>query len=98
MPTWAMNASTFSRVYHRDPERHLLGHHLCHWDLEGSLHGGAKEGVIHMLLEIGSEDKVDAWVRGKQMAQKKKIMASDTAFTRYWIRAPASPANGREIV
>jgi len=41
--------------------------------LKGPLHGGANEGVIHMLLEIGSEDKVDAWV-DEQLAQKKKIM------------------------
>jgi len=41
--------------------------------LKGPLHGGANEGVIHMLLEIGSEDRVDAWVE-EQLAQKKKIM------------------------
>ena len=41
--------------------------------LKGPLHGGANEGVIHMLLEIGSEDKVDAWIE-EQLAQKKKIM------------------------
>ena len=41
--------------------------------LKGPLHGGANEGVIHMLLEIGSEDNVDAWV-AEQLAQKKKIM------------------------
>lgn len=41
--------------------------------LKGPLHGGANEGVIHMLLEIGSEDRVDAWV-DEQLAQKKKIM------------------------
>ena len=41
--------------------------------LKGPLHGGANEGVIQMLLEIGSEDKVDAWV-DEQLAQKKKIM------------------------
>jgi citrate synthase len=41
--------------------------------LKGPLHGGANEGVIHMLLEIGSEDKVDEWVN-EQLAQKKKIM------------------------
>ena len=41
--------------------------------LKGPLHGGANEGVIHMLLEIGSEDNVDAWVN-EQLAQKKKIM------------------------
>ena len=41
--------------------------------LKGPLHGGANEGVIHMLKEIGSLEKVDAWVQ-EQMAQKKKIM------------------------
>lgn len=41
--------------------------------LKGPLHGGANEGVIHMLKEIGSEEQVDAWVE-EQLAQKKKIM------------------------
>ena len=41
--------------------------------LKGPLHGGANEAVIHMLREIGDEDKVDAWVE-EQFAQKKKIM------------------------
>ncbi len=41
--------------------------------LKGPLHGGANEGVIHMLEEIGSVDKVDAWV-AEALAQKKKIM------------------------
>jgi len=41
--------------------------------LKGPLHGGANEEVIHMLEEIGSEDKVDAYV-DEQLAQKKKIM------------------------
>jgi citrate synthase len=41
--------------------------------LKGPLHGGANEGVIHMLLEIGEEEKVDSWVE-EQLAQKKKIM------------------------
>lgn len=41
--------------------------------LKGSLHGGANEGVIHMLQEIGSLDNVDPWVE-EALAQKKKIM------------------------
>ncbi len=41
--------------------------------LKGPLHGGANEGVIHMLEEIGDLDKVDAWVEDA-LAQKKKIM------------------------
>jgi len=41
--------------------------------LKGPLHGGANEGVIHMLQEIGSLDKVDGWLEDA-LAQKKKIM------------------------
>ena len=41
--------------------------------LKGPLHGGANEGVIHMLEEIGSTDKVDAWVDAA-LAEKRKIM------------------------
>ncbi len=41
--------------------------------LKGPLHGGANEGVIHMLEEIGSPDNVDSWVEDA-LAQKKKIM------------------------
>lgn len=41
--------------------------------LKGPLHGGANEGVIQMLLEIGDEDKVDAWVE-ERIARKEKIM------------------------
>jgi len=41
--------------------------------LKGPLHGGANEGVIKMLHEIGDYDKVDAYVEEK-LAQKQKIM------------------------
>jgi len=41
--------------------------------LKGPLHGGANEGVIKMLREIGSLDKVDAYI-ADCLAQKKKIM------------------------
>jgi citrate synthase len=41
--------------------------------LKGPLHGGANEGVIHMLQEIGTPDKVDAYI-DQALAQKKKIM------------------------
>jgi citrate synthase len=41
--------------------------------LKGPLHGGANEGVIHMLQEIGDETKVDGWVE-TALATKKKVM------------------------
>jgi len=41
--------------------------------LKGPLHGGANEGVIRMLQDIGSLDAVDAYV-ADCLAQKKKIM------------------------
>ena len=41
--------------------------------LKGPLHGGANEGVIHMLKEIGSEENVDAYIE-KKLANKEKIM------------------------
>ena len=41
--------------------------------LKGPLHGGANEGVIHMLEKIGSVENVDAYIE-EQLAQKKKIM------------------------
>lgn len=41
--------------------------------LKGPLHGGANEGVIHMLQEIGSLENVDQWV-ADALAQRKKIM------------------------
>lgn len=41
--------------------------------LKGPLHGGANEGVIHMLQEIGSEANVEPWIENA-LDQKKKIM------------------------
>ncbi|MCS7063426.1 MAG: citrate synthase [Methylacidiphilales bacterium] len=41
--------------------------------LKGPLHGGANEGVIHMLKEIGTLENVDLWIENA-LAQKKKIM------------------------
>jgi 2-methylcitrate synthase len=69
-----MNASTFSaRVTIATLSDIYAAVTSAIGTLKGPLHGGANEGVIHMLLEIGSEDKVDAWVE-EQLAQKKKIM------------------------
>lgn len=41
--------------------------------LKGPLHGGANEGVITNLLEIGGVDRVESWVKEK-LGDKEKIM------------------------
>lgn len=41
--------------------------------LKGPLHGGANEGVIQMLMDIGSLDRVDAYIENS-LANKQKIM------------------------
>jgi 2-methylcitrate synthase len=41
--------------------------------LKGPLHGGANEGVIHMLQQIDTPDRVDTYIE-KALAEKKKIM------------------------
>lgn len=56
--------------------------------LKGPLHGGANEGVIHMLQEIGSPDKVEAWVHDK-LAKKEKIMGIGHAV--YKVLDPRAP-------
>jgi citrate synthase len=56
--------------------------------LKGPLHGGANEGVIHMLQEIGSLEKVDAWVADK-LAKKEKIMGIGHAV--YKVLDPRAP-------
>ncbi|MBT8473703.1 MAG: bifunctional 2-methylcitrate synthase/citrate synthase [Marinicaulis sp.] len=41
--------------------------------LKGPLHGGANEAVMHMLQEVGSDDKAKEWMLDA-LATKKKIM------------------------
>ncbi len=41
--------------------------------LKGPLHGGANEAVMKMLLDIGSPDKVDAYIKDR-LARKEKVM------------------------
>src|SRR3954470_16483328 len=69
-----MNASTFSaRVTIATLSDMYSAITSAIGTLKGPLHGGANEGVIKMLQEIGSMDKVDAYVEDC-LAQKKKIM------------------------
>lgn len=69
-----MNASTFSaRVTVATLSDMYSAVTSAIGTLKGPLHGGANEGVIHMLQKIGSLDQVDAFVEGK-LERKEKIM------------------------
>ncbi|NIP96715.1 MAG: citrate synthase [Akkermansiaceae bacterium] len=69
-----MNASTFSaRVTIATLSDFYSAITSAIGTLKGPLHGGANEGVIKMLEEIGSVDKVDAYIEDA-LAHKRKIM------------------------
>jgi citrate synthase len=69
-----MNASTFSaRVTVATLSDIFSAITSAIGTLKGPLHGGANEGVIHMLQEIGSVEAVDAWV-DDALKNKQKIM------------------------
>ncbi|MDX1950682.1 MAG: citrate synthase [Verrucomicrobiota bacterium] len=69
-----MNASTFSaRVTIATLSDLYSAVTTAIGTLKGPLHGGANEGVIKILQEIGSVEKVDAYI-ADALAQKKKIM------------------------
>lgn len=69
-----MNASTFSaRVTIATLSDFYSAITSAIGTLKGPLHGGANEGVIKMLEEIGDESGVDAYVNDC-LEQKKKIM------------------------
>ena len=69
-----MNASTFSaRVTIATLSDMYSAITTAIGTLKGPLHGGANEGVIKMLQEIGSLDKVDEWLEDS-LANKRKIM------------------------
>lgn len=69
-----MNASTFSaRVTIATLSDIYSAVTTAIGTLKGPLHGGANEGVIKMLQEIGDPAQVDAYI-DDALAQKKKIM------------------------
>ncbi len=69
-----MNASTFSaRVTIATLSDMYSAITTAIGTLKGPLHGGANEGVIKMLHDIGSADKVDEYIEDA-LANKRKIM------------------------
>jgi len=69
-----MNASTFSaRVTIATLSDMYSALSSAIGTLKGPLHGGANEGVIKMLQEIGTPDNVESYIH-ESLRQKKKIM------------------------
>lgn len=69
-----MNASTFAaRVCVGTLSDMYSGITAAVGTLKGALHGGANEGVIKMLKEIGDEGNVDPYITAK-LGRKEKIM------------------------
>jgi len=91
-----MNASTFSaRVTIATLSDMYSAITSAIGTLKGPLHGGANEGVIHMLQEIGELDKVDAYVEDC-LANKKKIMGIGHRV--YRVLDPRAPHLRRKAV
>src|SRR5215470_8777857 len=69
-----MNASTFSAIVTAATLSDMYSAITSAiGTLKGPLHGGANEGVIKNLLEIGSVDRVESWTKNA-LASKAKIM------------------------
>lgn len=65
--------------------------------LKGPLHGGANEGVIHNLLDIGTLDNVDAWVKRKFDAHEKIMGFGHAVYKAYDPRATELKRIAKEV-
>jgi 2-methylcitrate synthase len=65
--------------------------------LKGPLHGGANEGVIHNLLEIGTIENVDGWVTKKLGAHEKIMGFGHAVYKAYDPRATELKRIAKEI-
>lgn len=65
--------------------------------LKGPLHGGANEGVIHNLLEIGDMNGVDAWVEKKLGAHEKIMGFGHAVYKAYDPRATELKRIAKEV-
>jgi len=83
-----MNASTFSAIVTAATLSDMYAAITSAiGTLKGPLHGGANEGVIHNLLEIGDIDAVDAWVEKKLGAHEKIMGFGHAVYKAYDPRA-----------
>jgi citrate synthase len=65
--------------------------------LKGPLHGGANQAVMHMLNEIGSIDKVDAYIRAKLDAHEKVMGFGHRVYKAYDPRATYLKTFARQL-
>ena len=93
-----MNASTFSAIVTAATLSDMYSAITSAiGTLKGPLHGGANEGVIKNLLEIGDIGKVDAWVTD-HLAKHEKIMGFGHAvYKAYDPRATELKAIAKEV-
>ncbi len=68
------NASTFAARQVASTRAHMYSAaSAAIGALSGELHGGANYEVMKMLLDIGTEDKVESWIKG-EMDKNERIM------------------------
>jgi citrate synthase len=93
-----MNASTFSAIVTAATLSDMYSAITSAiGTLKGPLHGGANEGVIKNLIEIGDISKVDAWV-SDHLAKHEKIMGFGHAvYKAYDPRATELKAIAKEV-
>src|SRR3989304_986480 len=90
-----MNASTFTaRVIASTQSDMVSAVTGAIGALKGALHGGAPGPVLDMLVEIGSVDRAEEWVRG-ELTQGRRIMGFGHRV--YRVRDPRADVLSRAV-
>lgn len=93
-----MNASTFSAIVTAATLSDMYAAVTSAiGTLKGPLHGGANEGVIHNLLEIGDIESVDSWVEKKISAREKIMGFGHAVYKAYDPRATELKKIAKEV-
>ncbi|MBC5825468.1 MAG: citrate synthase [Candidatus Eremiobacteraeota bacterium] len=93
-----MNASTFSAIVTAATLSDMYSAITSAvGTLKGPLHGGANEGVIHNLQEIGAADRIDEWVRQKFAAHEKIMGFGHAVYKAYDPRAAELKKIAKEV-
>jgi citrate synthase len=93
-----MNASTFSSIVTAATLSDIYSAITSAiGTLKGPLHGGANEGVIDNLLEIGEIDRVDGWVAAKFAAHEKIMGFGHAVYKSYDPRAAELKAMAKDV-